>query len=100
MKQQRLWKVSVVALFTAIVCPFFIIYWSAEANVQPDEKSSEDSTRNKQLLGNLQATPPPQLLTELFRWSGGGVRGATEGEENLNLDRKMHKTVLRAFEAV
>ncbi|CUI15546.1 membrane-associated protein, putative [Bodo saltans] len=99
MKQQRLRKVSVVALFTAVVCPFFIIYWSAEANVQPDENRFEDSTRNKVLLNNLRATPPPQLLTELFRWSGGGVHGSTEGEENLNLDRKMHKTVLRAFEA-
>ncbi|CUG46601.1 membrane-associated protein, putative [Bodo saltans] len=92
-KAAVLWRVELL-LFTAILCLYFINGSSREPS--PDLLEVVLHAR-KTSLPHLSRIANHLHVPE-FRWFGGGVRGATEGEDNVNLDINTHRNVLQEFE--
>lgn len=91
----RVGKFSFGVFIAAVVCSF-LLYWSSLK--RPDLRQGFLLVaHNESLLTNdPQTTPPVVVFVPEFRWSGGGVHGATEGEENVKLD-KFHGMFLSEF---
>lgn len=86
-----------LVLVTLVLCLFFISNWSSREDRRLQVVVDNNNNNNSSLVDL------PRALTTMihwreFRWSGGGVRGATEGEENMNLDTKIHRTTVEFFE--
>ncbi|CUI14286.1 GPI-anchored surface protein, putative [Bodo saltans] len=88
------------AFFALIACCLFYVCRSSERSDLLLERSPVASSKLF-LVDDQQCAPttsPTPHVTE-FRWSGGGVSGPTEGEENVHLDTTIHVDFLREFES-
>ncbi|CUG68689.1 GPI-anchored surface protein, putative, partial [Bodo saltans] len=81
--------------FALIACCLLYICRSSERSNLLLERSPLVLVDDEQYAPTTSPTP---YVTE-FRWSGGGVSGPTEGEENVHLDTTIHVDFLREFES-